>query len=328
MNDSTDVSIASLLRRDRAGRLLSIVVPMHDEAEVLDAFFERIEAATKDLGVAVEIICVDDGSRDMTLTGLVAHARLDPAVKVIALARNFGKEAALTAGIDAAGGDMVVPIDADLQDPPELIAEFIARWEDGYDVVYGSRADRSSDTAMKRTSAQLFYRIFNRVSDLDIPESAGDFRLMDRQVVEALKQLPERNRFMKGLFAWVGFRQIGVPYARPERAAGTSSMGYVRLWRFALDGITSFSTAPLRVWSVIGFVSALVAVAFAIGLIVRVLIVGREVPGYASLMTVVLLGFAIQMMAFGVLGEYVGRLYQEVKGRPIYVVRAKVGFDR
>jgi glycosyltransferase involved in cell wall biosynthesis len=328
VNDTTDTSIASLRRRERAGRLLSVVVPMHDEAEVLDAFFERIADATKDLGVAVEIICVDDGSRDATLTGLVDRARIDPAVKVIALARNFGKEAALTAGIDAASGDMVVPIDADLQDPPELIAEFIARWEDGYDVVYGSRADRSSDTRMKRTSAQAFYRVFNRVSDLDIPESAGDFRLMDRQVVEALKQLPERNRFMKGLFAWVGFRQIGVPYARPERAAGTSSMGYVRLWRFALDGITSFSTAPLRVWSVIGFVSALIAVAFAIGLIVRVLIVGREVPGYASLMTVVLFGFAIQMMAFGVLGEYVGRLYQEVKGRPIYVVRAKVGFDR
>jgi glycosyltransferase involved in cell wall biosynthesis len=328
VNDTTATSIANLLRRDRAGRLLSIVVPMHDEAEVLGAFFERIEATTKDLGVRVEIICVDDGSSDATLTGLVARAAIDPMVKVLALARNFGKEAALTAGIDAAGGDMVVPIDADLQDPPELIAEFIERWEDGYDVVYGSRADRSSDTAMKRTSAQLFYRIFNRVSDLDIPESAGDFRLMDRQVVEVLKQLPERNRFMKGLFAWVGFRQIGIPYARPERAAGASSMGYVRLWRFALDGITSFSTAPLRVWSVIGFVSALVALAFASGLIIRVLIVGREVPGYASLMTVVLFGFAIQMMAFGVLGEYVGRLYQEVKARPIYVVRAKVGFDR
>ncbi|MEJ0064875.1 MAG: glycosyltransferase family 2 protein [Caulobacteraceae bacterium] len=328
MNETTDTSIANLLRRSRTGRLLSIVVPMHNEAEVLDVFFERIAAATRDLGVAVEIICVDDGSRDATLTGLVSRAAVDPMVKVIALARNFGKEAALTAGIDAAGGDMVVPIDADLQDPPELIAEFIARWEEGYDVVYGSRADRSSDTAMKRTSAQLFYRIFNRVSDLDIPESAGDFRLMDRQVVEALKQLPERNRFMKGLFAWVGFRQIGVPYVRPERAAGTTSMGYVRLWRFAIDGITSFSTAPLRVWSVIGFVSALIALAFAIGLIVRVLIVGREVPGYASMMTVILFGFAIQMMAFGVLGEYVGRLYQEVKGRPIYVVRARVGFDR
>jgi glycosyltransferase involved in cell wall biosynthesis len=328
VSQSIDTSPAGLSPRSREGRRLSIVVPMHDEAEVLGAFFDRIETATKDLGVAVEIICVDDGSRDATLTGLVARAGVDSQVKVIALARNFGKEAALTAGIEAASGDMVVPIDADLQDPPELIAEFIRKWEEGYDVVYGSRADRSSDTAMKRTSAQLFYRIFNRVSDLDIPESAGDFRLMDRQVVEALRLLPERNRFMKGLFAWVGFRQIGVPYARPERAAGSSSMGYLRLSRFAIDGITSFSTAPLRVWSVIGFVSALVAVVFAIGLIVRVMMVGREVPGYASLMVVVLFGFAIQMMAFGVLGEYVGRLYQEAKGRPIYVVRARVGFDR
>jgi glycosyltransferase involved in cell wall biosynthesis len=194
-------------------------------------------------------------------------------------------------------------------------------------VVYGARADRSSDTAMKRTTAKLFYRIFNGVADLEIPVSAGDFRLMDRAVVEALNRLPERNRFMKGLFAWVGFRQIGVPYVRPERAAGTSTMGYLRLWRFALDGITSFSTAPLRIWSVIGFVSALIALGAAAGLIIRVLIVGREVPGYASLMVVVLFGFAIQMIAFGVLGEYVGRLYQEVKGRPIYVVRAKIGFD-
>ncbi len=324
----TTVIEAGLTPRERAGRLLSVVVPMHDEAPVLAVFFERMEAALGGLGARYEIICVDDGSRDATLAGLVARAARDPAVKVIALARNFGKEAALTAGIEAAAGDMVVPIDADLQDPPELIAEFVRRWEQGYDVVYGSRADRSSDTAMKRTSARLFYRIFNRVSDLDIPESAGDFRLMDRQVVEALKLLGERNRFMKGLFAWVGFRQIGVPYSRPERAAGTTSMGYLRLFRFALDGITSFSTAPLRVWSVIGLAGALAAVVAAVAIVVRVLVVGREVPGYASLMVVILLGFAIQMMAFGVLGEYVGRLYQEVKGRPIYVVRARIGFDR
>jgi glycosyltransferase involved in cell wall biosynthesis len=327
VDQAVSTEIAGLSPRSRAGKRLSIVAPMHDEAPVLAVFFERIEAATGDLGLAIEIICVDDGSRDATLAGLVQKAARDPRVKVIALARNFGKEAALTAGIEAATGDMVVPIDADLQDPPELIAEFVKRWEEGYDVVYGARADRSSDTAMKRTTAHLFYRIFNRVSDLDIPESAGDFRLMDRQVVEALKCLPERNRFMKGLFAWVGFRQIGVPYVRPERAAGTTSMGYLRLWRFALDGITSFSTAPLRVWSVIGFVSALVAVVVAVALIIRVLVVGREVPGYASLMVAVLFGFAIQMMAFGVLGEYVGRLYQEVKGRPIYVVRARIGFD-
>jgi polyisoprenyl-phosphate glycosyltransferase len=314
--------------RNRAGRLLSIVVPMHDEAPVLAAFFGRIEAALAPLGLAYEIICVDDGSRDATLTGLVERARSDERVKVIALARNFGKEAALTAGIEAACGDMVVPIDADLQDPPELIAEFVRRWEEGYDVIYGARADRSSDTTLKRASAQMFYRVFNRVSDLGIPESAGDFRLMDRQVVEALKRLPERNRFMKGLFAWVGFRQIGVPYVRPERAAGTTSMGYLRLWRFALDGITSFSTAPLRVWTGVGLVAALAALAGAAAVVVRVLIAGRDVPGYASLMVVILLSFAIQMIAFGVLGEYVGRLYQEVKGRPIYVVRARFGFDR
>jgi glycosyltransferase involved in cell wall biosynthesis len=314
--------------RSRAGKLLSVVAPMHDEQPVLGAFFERIEAATRDLGVAIEVICVDDGSRDETLTGLVERAANDPKVKVIALARNFGKEAALTAGIEAARGDMVVPIDADLQDPPELIGEFVRRWEEGYDVVYGARADRSSDTPMKRTTAQLFYRVFNHVSDLDIPESAGDFRLLDRAVVEALKLLPERNRFMKGLFAWVGFSQIGVPYTRPERAAGTTSMGYLRLWRFALDGITSFSTAPLRVWTGVGLAGAVLAAVGAGAVIVRTLIVGRDVPGYASLMVVILLAFAVQMIAFGVLGEYVGRLYQEVKGRPIYVVRAKIGFDR
>jgi glycosyltransferase involved in cell wall biosynthesis len=327
VDQAARIEIAGLEPRCRQGKRLSIVVPMHNEAPVLAQFFERIEAATKDIGVALEIICVDDGSRDETLAGLVQKAARDPRVKVIALARNFGKEAALTAGIEAASGDMVVPIDADLQDPPELVADFVTRWEEGYDVVYGARADRSSDTALKRTTARLFYRIFNGVADLEIPVSAGDFRLMDREVVEALKRLPERNRFMKGLFAWVGFRQVGVPYVRPERAAGTSTMGYLRLWRFALDGITSFSTAPLRVWSVIGFVAALVAVIAAVGLIVRVLIVGREVPGYASLMVAVLFSFAIQMMAFGVLGEYVGRLYQEVKGRPIYVVRARIGFD-
>ena len=327
MSDDSQIVTAGLAPRSRAGKRLSLVVPMHNEAEVLDVFFARIGEATAALGVEVEIICVDDGSRDATLQGLIGRARNDPAVKVIALARNFGKEAAMTAGIEAARGDMVVPIDADLQDPPELIAEFVRLWEEGYDVVYGSRADRSSDTAMKRTTARLFYRIFNGVSDLDIPESAGDFRLMDRQVVEALKTLPERNRFMKGLFAWVGFRQIGVPYTRPGRAAGTSSWGYLKLLRFAIDGITSFSTAPLRVWTALGLVAAIVAVIGAIALIVRVLIVGRESPGYASLMVVLLFSFAFQMIAFGVLGEYVGRLYQEAKGRPIYVVRARIGFD-
>ncbi len=320
-----DPSVA--MQRDRRGAKLSIIAPMHDESEVLDAFFARIEQTIADLGIEAEILCVDDGSRDDTLAKLLERARQDRRVKVVGLARNFGKEAALTAGMDAATGDMVVPIDADLQDPPELIAEFILLWERGFDVVYGVRVDRSSDSFVKRFTANLFYKVFNRVSDLNIPMSAGDFRLMDRRVVEAVKALPERNRFMKGLFAWVGFAQVGVPYVRPPRAAGTSSFGYLKLLRFALDGITSFSTVPLRVWTVLGLCAALLAFGAAGALIVRVIVVGREVPGYASLMVAVLLGFAVQMLAFGVLGEYVGRLYQEVKGRPIYIVSRRAGFE-
>jgi glycosyltransferase involved in cell wall biosynthesis len=246
---------------------------------------------------------------------------------VIALARNFGKEAALTAGIDAAGGDMVAPIDADLQDPPELLVEFIRLWESGYEVVYGVRSDRAGDGLIKRVTAGLFYRAFNQVSDLVIPSSAGDFRLMDRKVIDALKQFPERNRFMKGLFAWVGFAQIGVPYARPKRAAGSSSWSYYGLWKLALDGITSFSTAPLRMWTGFGLALSATALLAAAALVVETLVRGRDVPGYASLMVVILFGLSMQMIAFGILGEYVGRLYQEVKGRPIYIVSQRVGFD-
>jgi polyisoprenyl-phosphate glycosyltransferase len=311
----------------RAGKTLSLIIPMHDEAEGLAELFRRLDLVADRLGVNLEIVCVDDGSRDATLSLLRERAARDARVKVVVLARNFGKEAALTAGVDAAGGDMVVPLDADLQDPPELIAEFLPLWEQGYDVVYGVRADRSSDSFLKRTTASLFYRVFNRVSDCPIPASTGDFRLMDRQVVEAIRRLPERNRFMKGLFAWVGFRQVGVSYVRPQREAGTTSFGYLKLFRFALDGVTAFSTAPLRVWTGLGLATATAALAAAAALVIRVLVVGRDVPGYASLMVVMLFGFAVQMIAFGVLGEYVGRLYEEAKGRPVYLVRERLGFD-
>lgn len=313
--------------RTRVGRTLSLVIPMHDEAEVLDALFQRLDASVGQLGLALEIVCVDDGSRDDTWARMTARAAGDPRIRLVGLSRNFGKEAALTAGLDVALGDLVVPLDADLQDPPELIADFVALWEQGYDVVYGVRADRSSDTRAKRWTAGLFYRSFNWLAEREIPASTGDFRLMDRAVVEALKALPERNRFMKGLFAWVGFRQVGVPYVRPERVAGTSSFPYRRLFRFALDGMTSFSTAPLRVWTVVGATSAVVALLAAAIIVVRVLVVGRDVPGYASLMVVILFAFALQMIALGVLGEYIGRMYQEVKGRPIYLIRDRVGFD-
>ncbi|WP_293362345.1 glycosyltransferase family 2 protein [Phenylobacterium sp.] len=313
--------------RTRVGRTLSLVIPMHDEAEVLDALFQRLDATVGQLSLALEIVCVDDGSRDDTWARMTARAAGDPRIRLVGLSRNFGKEAALTAGLDVALGDLVVPLDADLQDPPELIADFVALWEQGYDVVYGVRADRSSDTRAKRWTAGLFYRSFNWLAEREIPASTGDFRLMDRAVVEALKALPERNRFMKGLFAWVGFRQVGVPYVRPERVAGTSSFPYRRLFRFALDGMTSFSTAPLRVWTVVGATSAVVALLAAAIIVVRVLVVGRDVPGYASLMVVILFAFALQMIALGVLGEYIGRMYQEVKGRPIYLIRDRVGFD-
>ena len=313
--------------RSRAGRTLSLVIPMHNEAPGLDVLFQRIDAALSGLGVTLEIVCVDDGSRDDTFERLSARAATDPRLRLVALTRNFGKEAALTAGLEAATGDLVVPLDADLQDPPELIGEFLALWEQGYDVVYGVRANRDSDSALKRLSANLFYRLFNLLSDYPIPESTGDFRLMDRAVVDALRGLPERNRFMKGLFAWVGYRQVGVPYVRPARAAGETSWGYLGLFRFALDGLTAFTTLPLKVWTGVGVVAALLALVFAGVIVVQVLIGGRDVPGYASLMVVILFGFALQLIALGVLGEYIGRMYQEVKGRPVYMVRERIGFE-
>jgi glycosyltransferase involved in cell wall biosynthesis len=307
--------------RSRAGRKLSIVIPMHNEAEVLDILFSRLKDVVASTGLTAEFVCVDDGSTDATLELLERRASVNPAIVVLSLARNFGKEAALTAGLDAAMGDLIVPLDADLQDPPELILEFLALWEQGYDVVYGVRTDRSSDTLSKRLTANMFYNVFNRLSDYPIPASTGDFRLMDREVVDALKRLPERNRFNKGLFSWVGFRQIGVPYVRPARAAGATSWASPALWRLAVDGITSFSTVPLRMWSLLGFAAAVVALLWAAAIMLRVLLFGRDVPGYASIMVVVLFAFAIQMIAFGVMGEYVGRLYQEAKSRPIYILR-------
>lgn len=321
------IAPAAVPTRSRAGKRLSIVAPCFNEQEVLDLFFERIEEELSRLALDYEIVCVNDGSRDHTLAVLLRHHQRNPRIKVINLARNFGKETALSAGLDATSGDMVVPIDVDLQDPPELIGRFVEAWEMGADVAYGVRVDRRADTPLKRFTAQSFYRAFNRLSDVDLPYNAGDFRLMDKRVVEVLRQLPERNRFMKGLFAWVGFRQEAIPYARPERAAGTSSWRYWKLWNFALDGITSFSTAPIRVWSYVGLAAGLTAVAFAGAIVMRTLLFGRDVPGYPSLMVVILMSFGLQMLAIGALGEYVARIYQEVKGRPLYVVMDRYGFE-
>lgn len=304
---------------------LSIVCPMHDEAEALAPFFARLLPALDATGVPCEILCVNDGSRDGTLDRLRALQSDDTRIVAIDLSRNFGKEAALTCGIDHACGDAVVPIDADLQDPPELIPEMVRLWRQGFDVVLAQRVDRSKDQFLKRKTAEWFYRLHNAIADPPIPPNVGDFRLIDRKVVDALKSLPERRRFMKGLFSWVGFRQATLPYVREHRTAGESKFSGWRLWNFALEGITSFSTVPLRIWTYLGLFIALLAFLFGLLILGRTIIFGRDLPGYASLITVVLFLGGIQLIGLGMLGEYIGRLYNEVKGRPNYIVREIYG---
>jgi len=307
-------------------KLISLVVPFYNEAVGVGALYDELRPVLEAVeGHAFEIICVDDGSSDGTLARLLELVERDPRIRVLELSRNFGKEAALTAGIDAARGDAVIAIDADLQDPPELIGRLIAEWRRGADVVLARRTDRSADSFLKRKTAELFYRIHNRLSSVQIPQNVGDFRLMDRAAVDALKALPERQRFMKGLFAWIGFRTAVVDYARAPRARGASKFSGWRLWNFALEGITSFSTVPLRVWTYVGALGAALTFLYAVFIILRTLILGIDVPGYASLLVAVLFIGSLQLLSVGVLGEYIGRVYLETKQRPVYVVRREFG---
>ncbi len=306
---------------------LSIVVPMFNEAAVVDRFFERLERVLERLGLSHEIVVVNDGSSDDTLARLLEHRARNRAVKIISLSRTFGKDVALSAGFDHARGRAVVPIDADLQDPPELIEQMVERWREGYDVVYATRMRRPGDSWLKRTTAHFFYRIFEAIAEVPIPRDTGDFRLLDRRVVDVMVRLPERTRFMKGLFAWVGFKQAAIYYEREPRPAGGTKWNYWRLWNFAVDGITSFSSLPLKVWSYCGFVISLFAFLYAVVLAVKKLLHDVDVPGYTSLMVVVLFLGGIQLITLGILGEYMGRMYNEVKGRPLYVVRELHGFD-
>lgn len=312
--------LATQRQRRPADPLLSLVIPVFNEEESIDLFLDTVMPLLERASLRFELVFINDGSRDNTFARLFDRGRGDRRIRVVNLSRNFGKEAALTAGIDHAKGDILIPMDIDLQDPPELIQPFIARWREGYDIVYGVRTARLTDTRAKRMSAGWFYRVFNSLSPVRIPPNVGDFRLVDRRAVEVLRQLPERNRFMKGLFAWVGFNSIGVPYERPQRAAGTTKFNFWRLWNFALDGVVSFSTAPLRAWFYVGVVIATIAVLYALFIVTRVLILGIDTPGYASLLIAVLLMGAIQLLSLGIIGEYLGRLFLEVKGRPIYVV--------
>lgn len=306
--------------RPRPARpLISIVAPCYNEEDAVGLFVEAVLRII-DADFDFELIFVDDGSADGTRGALTALADRYGKIRVVALSRNFGKEAAITAGLDHAAGDAVVVMDVDLQDPPELIRDFVARWREGYDVVYATREDRQTDSFAKRFTAEGFYRLFNKISAIKIPENTGDYRLMDRRVVDTIKTLPERSRFMKGLFAWVGYRSIGVPYARPSRAAGKTKFSFWRLWNFALEGFVSFSTAPLRVWTYIGVAIAFASFVYASAIIITTLFTGTDAPGYASLVTFILFFGAVQLISVGVLGEYISRLFIEVKRRPIYIV--------
>ena len=308
---------------------LSLVIPVKDEEAAVGACLERVvpvlEAMDDPAAQSFEILFVDDGSTDRTLDVIrKAHAS-DRRIRCISLSRNFGKEAALSAGLDAARGNGVVPLDVDLQDPPEALPKMVAKWREGNDVVYGVRDNRETDSLPKRLTADLYYRAHNWLSSDKIPEHAGDFRLLDRRVVEVIRRMPERNRFMKGLFAWAGFKQAAVSYHREERKVGKTKYNYWKLWTLAIDGITSASTVPLRVWSYLGAFVALGALGYAIFIIIRTLTSGIEVPGYASMMVAVLFLGGLQLLSLGVLGEYVGRILTETKGRPLYVIREEIG---
>lgn len=300
---------------------VSLVCPLFNEEWVVEHFLQRVIPILDSLTCDTEIIFVNDGSIDGTLPLLLKKKEQFPRIKIIDLSRNFGKEAALTAALDLASGDAVIPIDVDLQDPPELIPEMVERWYRGAEVVLARRHDRRSDSWLKRISATFFYRIHNRLSETPIPENVGDFRLMDRKVVAAVRALPESRRFMKGVFAWVGFRTEVIDYIREARVAGQSKFNGWKLWNFAIEGITSFSTAPLRIWLYIGLSIAFVSLVYAFLILVKTVILGIELPGYASLIVSVLFLGGVQLIGVGVMGEYIGRIYLESKRRPVYIVR-------
>lgn len=309
--------------------LVSVVVPCFNEDAVLDETHRRLRAALDAIDADYEIVYVNDGSKDGTIARLRRLHATDPGhVRVVDLSRNFGHQLAVTAGIDHSAGDAVVLIDADLQDPPELIATFVARWREGYKVVYGVREERHGESAFKRWTAARFYRLLNRLSDVPIPLDTGDFRLMDRVAVDALRRMGEQDRFIRGMVSWVGYRQIAVPYARAPRFAGESKYPFFKMLRFAIDGIVSFSISPLKIVTWLGAaVSVFAAAGMAYAFVLR-LLTSIWVPGWTLLFMSTLLLGGVQMISLGILGEYVGRIYREVKRRPLYLVQEALGFDK
>jgi len=305
---------------------ISLVVPTYNESEMIDIFFSQVLLLMESLQVDYEIVCVNDGSTDDTYLKLLRYNHINPRIKILDLSRNFGKESALTAGIEYASGQAVIPLDADLQDPPEIIAQMLIKWHEGCDVVIGVRTDREADSFFKKTTAKLFYKLIGKMGEIPIPMNAGDFRLMDRKVVNALMKIPERARFMKGIFAWLGFRQDFVYYARPPRQSGKTKFKPWKLWNFALDGLISFSSMPLKVWTYLGLFVSMSSLFYMLFIITRTFIHGIDVPGYASLMVAILFFSGLNMIGMGILGEYISRVFVEVKQRPLYLVREKIGF--
>ena len=301
---------------------IDLIVPVLDEENSLEPFLEEVTGVLEGTKCPYHIIFVDDGSQDQTLAALRRLKSRYAGIKIISLSRNFGKEAALTAGLDHCEADVIIPIDVDLQDPPGLIPEFLECWREGFDIVYGVRTSRLADAPFKRLTASIFYNIFNRLSDVKIPANAGDYRLMDRKVVSEISRLREQNRFMKGLMSWPGFKAMGVPFERVHKAERGSRWGYWRLFNLALNALSGFSTVPLRIWFYVGCVLAMLGFIFALFIVVRVLLFGTDVPGYASIIVSIIFVGGIQLITLGILGEYLGRIFEEVKARPLYVIES------
>ena len=309
-----------MIRAQASVPLLSVVVPAYNEAEGLAELHARLCPVMDAIGEPWELVLVNDGSRDATLAAMERLRAADPRVAIVNLSRNFGKEIATTAGLDHARGAAVVILDADLQDPPELIPELVAGWREGYDTVYAQRRRREGETWLKRSTATLFYRLMGRVTRVELPADTGDFRLISRRVVNALSELREQHRFMKGLFAWVGFPSKAVPYDRAPRFAGQTKWNYWKLWNFALEGITGFTIVPLKVATYLGLAVGLAAGIYLAEIVIRTLLFGNAIAGYPSLMAVVLFIGGVQLVTLGVMGEYLGRIFNEVKRRPLYLV--------
>ena len=310
---------------DRGDIELSVVVPVYNESPNINPLCDRAAPVLERITPAWEIVFVDDGSTDGTLAAIRARHAEEPRIRGIAFSRNFGKEVAIAAGLDHARGRAVVIMDADLQHPPEVIETFVERWREGHIMVYGQRTGRDDESQVKRGFAHLFYRLFERFGEMSLPEGAGDFRLIDRRGVEVLRGLGERARFSKGLYAWIGFKQTGVPFVVEERRHGATKWNFTKLFRFAFDGITAFSTMPLRVWTYLGGVVSLMAIASAVYFVFEALIIGTDAPGYPSLIVSIMFFAGVQLMSLGIIGEYVGRIFAEVKRRPLYVVAEEVG---